>query len=140
METPIFHLDSVVKSRAEQMQDFDGPLDLILHLLSKNKMEIKDIQISVILDQYLQWMEQRKEMDLEVSSEFLVLAATLLQIKSKMLLPSEYEEEEEDPRDELVRRLVEYKMFKETLFATEIYNIICDKKIGNEYRLKQIIL
>ena len=56
METPIFHLEKVVKARAEDLEDFDGPLDLILSLLSKNKMEIKDIQISLILDQYLAWM------------------------------------------------------------------------------------
>lgn len=92
METPIFHLDSVVKSRAEQMQDFDGPLDLILHLLSKNKMEIKDIQISVLLDQYLQWMAKREEMNLEIASEFVTMMAHLVYIKSRMLLSVDDEE------------------------------------------------
>ncbi len=95
------------------LESFKGPLDLLLVLIKKNKVNIYDIPISEILEQYLAVMAEMKEMDLEVSSEFLVLAATLLQIKSKMLLPSENEEEEEDPRDELVRRLVEYKMFKE---------------------------
>ena len=70
MEAPIYHLEGVVKEKSENMADFVGPLDLILHLLSKNKMEIKDIQISLILDQYLQWMHQRREMDLEVASDF----------------------------------------------------------------------
>ena len=70
MDSPIYHLEGVVKAKTEDMEDFVGPLDLILHLLSKNKMEIKDIQISLILDQYLAWMAARKEMDLEVASEF----------------------------------------------------------------------
>ena len=67
MDTPTYHLEKVIKIREdEQMEDFEGPLDLILHLLSKNKMEIQDIQISVILEQYLSWMNARKELDLEV--------------------------------------------------------------------------
>ena len=74
------------------MEDFVGPLDLILHLLSKNKMEIKDIQISLILDQYLAWMAARKEMDLEVASEFVTMAAHLMYIKTRMLLSLEDEE------------------------------------------------
>ena len=74
IETPIFHLEKVVKARDEGLEDFNGPLDLILHLLSKNKMEIKDIQISLILDQYLAWMDRRKELDLEVASDFVAMA------------------------------------------------------------------
>ena len=69
MDAPIYHLEKVVKARSEDLEDFTGPLDLILALLSKNKMEIQDIQISVILDQYLAWMEQRKRLDLEVASD-----------------------------------------------------------------------
>ena len=68
MDGPIYHLEKVVKAKAEDLEDFTGPLDLILALLSKNKMEIKDIQISVILDQYLAWMDRRKELDVEVAS------------------------------------------------------------------------
>ena len=75
MDGPIYHLERVVKVKAEDLEDFVGPLDLILHLLNKNKMEIKDIQISLILDQYLQWMSQRKELDLEVASEFVTMAS-----------------------------------------------------------------
>ena len=86
METPIYHLEGVVKAKEEQMEDFVGPLDLILHLLSKNKLEIKDIQLSLILDQYLEWMDRRKEMDLEVASEFAAMAAHLIYIKTRMLL------------------------------------------------------
>lgn len=96
------------------VEAFKGPLDLLLVLIKKNKVNIYDIPISEILEQYLQVMDEMKEMDMEVSSEFLVLAATLLQIKSKMLLPkNDDENEEEDPREELVKRLLEYKIFKE---------------------------
>ena len=97
-----------------RVEAFEGPLDLLLTLIKKNKVNIYDIPISEILEQYLEVIAQMEALDLEISSEFLVLAATLLQIKSRMLLPAEDEEEEgEDPREELVRRLVEYKRFKE---------------------------
>lgn len=97
-----------------RVEAFEGPLDLLLTLIKKNKVNIYDIPISEILEQYLDAIAEMEKFDLEVSSEFLVLAATLLQIKSKMLLPAEDEEEEgEDPREELVRRLIEYKRFKE---------------------------
>lgn len=98
-----------------KLEHFEGPLDLLLTLIRKNKVSIYDIPISVILDQYLAVMQEMQEMDLEVSSEFLVLAATLLQIKSKMLLPKTEDENEEegDPREELVRRLLEYQKIKE---------------------------
>lgn len=100
-----------------KLDSFEGPLDLLLMLIRKNKVSIYDIPISIILDQYLAVMEEMKEMDLEISSEFLVLAATLLHIKSKMLLPKPEEETEDeaDPREELVRRLAEYKKVKESV-------------------------
>ena len=98
-----------------KLDSFEGPLDLLLMLIKKNKVNIYDIPIADILEQYLIVMQQMEELDLEMSSEFLVMAATLLQIKSKMLLPAEDDEEEEDPRTELVRRLVEYKRIKETI-------------------------
>ena len=99
-----------------KLETFEGPLELLLVLIKKNKVSIYDIPIAEILDQYMNVMAQMKEMDLELSSEFLVLAATLLQIKSKMLLPQETEEgEEEDPRAELVRRLIEYRRIKESM-------------------------
>lgn len=85
MDTPVYHLDGVVHSRS-QKENFDGPLDLILSLLSKNKMEIQDIQISLILDQYLAWMNRRQALDLEVASEFVIMAAHLVYIKTRMLL------------------------------------------------------
>ncbi len=86
MESPIYHLEAVVKAKSDDLEDFDGPLDLILALLSKNKMEIKDIQLSLILQQYFRWMEKRKEMDLEVASEFVTMASYLVDIKTRMLL------------------------------------------------------
>ena len=86
MEAPIYHLEGVVKAKEEHMEDFVGPLDLILHLLSKNKLEIKDIQISLILEQYMEWMNKRKELDLEVASDFVTMASQLVYIKTRMLL------------------------------------------------------
>ncbi|MFH1877431.1 MAG: segregation/condensation protein A [Candidatus Omnitrophota bacterium] len=96
---------------------FEGPLDLLLFLIKKEKIDIYDIPIARITRQYLEYMEIMQLLDLEIAGEFLVMAATLMHIKSKMLLPQEEgfaeEEEEEDPRDELVRRLLEYKKYKE---------------------------
>lgn len=93
---------------------FEGPLDLLLHLIEKNKVDIYDIPISEITSQYLEYIRSMEEEDLDVMSDFLVMAATLLKIKAKMLLPAKEEEEEEegDPREELVRRLIEYKIYK----------------------------
>ena len=93
---------------------FEGPLDLLLHLIEKNKVNIYDIPIVTITEQYLEYVNNMEEEDLDVMSEFLVMAATLIKIKSKMLLPKdeEVEDGEEDPREELVRRLLEYKMYK----------------------------
>lgn len=94
---------------------FEGPLDLLLYLIKKDDLDIKDIPIVDITDQYMQYIEVMKMLDLDLVGDFLVMAATLMQIKSKMLLPPDPVEEEEeiDPRDELARRLLEYKKFKE---------------------------
>ena len=95
---------------------FEGPLDLLLYLIKKNEMNICDIPIAQITDQYMAYIEMMKVLDLEVVGEFLVMAATLMQIKSRMLLPPDpaaEEEQEEDPRADLMRRLKEYKVFKE---------------------------
>ena len=93
---------------------FEGPLDLLLHLIDKNKIDIYDIPIVEITDQYMEYLHSMEKEDLGIMSEFLVMAATLLDIKCKMLLPKEVNEEgeEEDPRAELVQKLLEYKMFK----------------------------
>lgn len=97
-----------------KLEVFEGPLDLLLHLIDKNKIDIYDIPIVIITNQYLEYIRAMDTKDLEVMSEFLVMAATLLDIKCKMLLPKEVndEGEEEDPREELVRQLLEYKMYK----------------------------
>lgn len=97
-----------------KLQVFEGPLDLLLHLIEKNQVNIYDIPIVTITEQYLEYLEAMQTQDLDIMSEFLVMAATLLSIKAKMLLPKEEEaeEDEEDPRAELVRRLLEYKMYK----------------------------
>lgn len=100
-----------------RIENFEGPLDLLLHLIKKNEINIYDIPIAMIAQQYLSYIEAMKDLNLTVAGEFLVMAATLLQIKSKMLLPVEESAEDEDdgpdPREELVRRLLEYKTFKE---------------------------
>ena len=97
-----------------KINEFEGPLDLLLHLIAKNKFNIFDIPIVEITEQYLDYVNAMEESDLDIMSEFLVMAATLISIKAKMLLPKEEkdEPEEEDPRAELVRRLLEYKMYK----------------------------
>ena len=94
---------------------FEGPLDLLLYLIRKDDIDICNIPISVVTDQYMEYIDLMKVLDLDVVGEFLVMAATLIQIKSRMLLPPDptHEEEPDDPRDELVRRLQEYKLFKE---------------------------
>lgn len=93
---------------------FEGPLDLLLHLIEKNKIDIYDIPIVEITDQYMEYIHSMDQEDLGTMSEFMVMAATLLDIKCKMLLPKEINEEgeEEDPREELVQKLLEYKMYK----------------------------
>ena len=106
MENPVYKLEKVVRSRSEEMQDFEGPLDLILFLLGKNKMEIQDISISLICDQYIGWLEQRQKMDLEVASEFVTMASHLVYIKTRMLLSIE-DEEAQSEMDALIQSLEE---------------------------------
>lgn len=97
-----------------KLQVFEGPLDLLMHLIDKNKIDIYDIPIVTITEQYMDYINAMQRDDMEVTSEFLVMAATLIDIKCKMLLPKEVNEdgEEEDPRAELVEKLLEYKMYK----------------------------
>ena len=100
-----------------RIENFEGPLDLLLHLIKKSEINIYDIPIHLIAQQYLTYIEAMEDLNLTVAGEFLVMAATLIQIKSKMLLPVDEtavdEEDGPDPREELVRRLLEYKQFKE---------------------------
>lgn len=101
------------------LEAFEGPLDLLLHLIEKEKVDIYDIPIAKITDQYIEYINNMESVDLNMTSEFLLMAATLLEIKSKMLLPSNSSDDEEqlefeevDPREELVRKLLEYKKYK----------------------------
>ncbi len=99
-----------------KVQNFEGPFDLLFHLIEKNQINIYDIPINEITDQYMEYLFAMKELDLEIASEFLVMAATLLHIKSKLLLPDKKEKdvaEEIDPREELVLKLIEYKKYKD---------------------------
>ena len=109
--------ESQLDSIKIKVQAFEGPLDLLVHLIKKNKMNVYDIQISVITKQYLEYLDLMQELNLDVASEFLVMSATLIHIKSKMLLPRPETAagdtlEEEDPRDSLVQRLLEHQKFK----------------------------
>lgn len=105
MDSPVYKLEQVVQSR-EGLEDFEGPLDLILFLLSKNKIEIQDIPIALILDQYLEYLELRQKMDLEIASEFVAMAAQLMFIKTRMLLSIE-DEEAQSEMDQLIKSLEE---------------------------------
>jgi segregation and condensation protein A len=107
---------------------FEGPLDLLLHLIQQQEIDIKDIPIAKITRQYLETLELMRELDLEVAGEFLVMAATLMRIKARMLLPPAIaEEEEEDPRQALVRQLVEYSRFKEA--AVDLARLESDRRL-----------
>lgn len=101
------------KKYAIKIENFEGPLDLLCHLIDKNKMNIYDIHLSEITDQYIDYINSMEAMNLEVTSEFLVMASTLLYLKSKKLLPSQVEEEQELTEEELLRRIIEYKKYKE---------------------------
>lgn len=107
MDSPVYKLEQVVQSR-EGLEDFEGPLDLILFLLSKNKIEIQDIPIALILDQYLEYLDLRQKMDLEIASEFIAMAAQLMFIKTRMLLSIE-DEEAQSEMDQLIKSLEERK-------------------------------
>ena len=114
MTEPTYHLSHVVRSKNEEPQDFSGPLDVILLLLSRNKIEIRDIQISVILEQYLAYLDEMKRMDLEIASEFITMASQLVLIKTKMLL-SEAERQEGLSEMELLIQSLEQRQRQEIL-------------------------
>ncbi len=112
-----------------QLEIYEGPLDLLLHLVKKNEVSITDIPIAAITEQYLATLDLMQSLNLDVAGEFLVMAATLVHIKSKMLLPpgeedADEEEDGTDPRDELVRRLLEYQQFKEAAEELEKREIL----------------
>jgi len=118
IEPPDIGVETAESSYRVRLDEFEGPLDLLLHLIKKSEINIYDIPIAVITKQYLEYISLMKDLNLEVAGEFLVMAATLIHIKSRMLLPDDSEGDDEDdsgedPRAELVRRLLEYKQFKE---------------------------
>lgn len=116
---------------------FEGPLDLLLHLIDKNKIDIYDIPIVEITNQYMDYISQMEKEDLNVMSEFLVMAATLLDIKCKMLLPKEVNEEgeEEDPRQELVEQLLQYKMYKYMSYELRDRECIGEKRMYRDVNI-----
>ena len=102
------------KKYAIKINNFEGPLDLLCHLIDKNKMDIYDIQISQITDQYIDYLSKMEELNLEIASEFLVMASTLIYLKSKNLIPKQGEDDEEElTEEELIRQIIEYKKYKE---------------------------
>ena len=109
---------------AIKLENFEGPLDLLCHLIDKNKMDIYDIKLSEITDQYIEYINQMERMNLEITSEFLIMASTLLYIKSKNLLPTEVEDERELTEEELLQRIIEYKKYKEiSKKIKELYDV-----------------
>lgn len=132
---------------AIKIENFEGPLDLLCHLIDKNKMDICDIKISEITDQYIEYINQMEKLNLEITSEFLIMASTLLYLKSKTLLPVQQEEEKELTEEELLRRIIEYKKYKEItkklkerygMYSKRIYKLPDDvilpkQKLDKEY-------
>ena len=112
------------KKYSIKVENFEGPLDLLCYLIDKNKMNIYEININEITDQYIDYLKEQEKLNLEIASEFIVMASTLLYFKSKKLLPKQEEETEEITEEELIRRIVEYKKFKE-ISKTFKENILC---------------
>ena len=107
MGEPRYHLEGIVRTRSEEMEDFEGPLDVIFLLLSKNKIEIQDVSISAILEQYLAYLDEMKRLDMEIASEFISMASHLMLIKTKMLLSAAEQQEAQSELDQLRQSLIE---------------------------------
>ena len=123
---------------AIKIDNFEGPLDLLCHLIDKNKMDIYDIKINEIADQYIEYLNQMEEMNLDIASEFIIMASTLIYLKSKSLLPKQEEAEEELTEEELIQRIIEYKKYKEiTKKMKEFYSQsgMCLSKMPDEIKL-----
>lgn len=124
---------------AIKIENFEGPLDLLCYLIDKNKMDISDIKISEITEQYLEFLKANEDMNLEIASEFLIMASNLVLLKSKNLLPKEIEAEAELTEEELLRKIIEYKKYKEvSLLLKENYNLYKNRlfKKPDEIELK----
>lgn len=136
-----------------KLENFEGPLDLLCHLVDKNKMDINDVKISDITDQYIEYINAMKEANLDLTSEFVLMASTLLYIKSKKLLPKQVEDEAELTEEELVSRIIEYKKYKEITkklkenfyeYSKRLYKLpdkieLPKRKLENKYNMNQLI-
>lgn len=129
MLEPQYHLEGIVKTRSEEMEDFEGPLDVIVVLLSKNKIEIQDVSITAILEQYLAYLDEMKRLDIEIASEFITMASHLMLIKTKMLLSAAEQAEAESELDLLRQSLLE-RQRKEAM--EQIRNAISELEPRNE--------
>ena len=124
------------KKYAIKIDNFKGPLDLLCHLIDKNKMNIYDINLREITDQYIEFLKEQEKLNLEIASEFIVMASTLLFLKSKKLLPKQEEEEEEITEEELIRRIIAYKKYKEiSKTLKEKYIIFSNRYYGSEEKI-----
>lgn len=125
-----------------KLEKFEGPLDLLLHLIDKNKIDIYDIPISQITDQYLEYVQAMDHEDMNITSEFMVMAATLIDIKCRMLLPREINEEgeEEDPREELVRALLEHKQYRYMAEKLRVYMDEAGNRVTSGQRFPKEVL
>ena len=138
MNNKIISLES--KKYELRLDNFEGPLDLLCYLIDKNKMDIYKVSISDITDQYIQYLKEQEELNLEIASEFLVMASTLLLIKSKGLLPKVEEEEEEITEEELLRRIIDYKKYKEISKVFKEKKIELQKqKIKKKFKMENIV-
>ena len=125
------------KKYSIKIDNFEGPLDLLCYLIDKNKMNIYDVNLSDITDQYIEFLNAMEEMNLEIASEFIVMASTLLYFKSKKLLPKQEDEEEEITEEELIRRIIEYKKYKEiSTVLKENYKIYSNRYYKGQEEIK----
>ena len=125
------------KKYSIKLDNFQGPLDLLCYLIDKNKMNIYDVNLNEIADQYIAYLNAMEKMNLEIASEFVVMASTLLYLKSKKLLPKQEEEEEEITEEELIKRIIEYKKFKEiSKVLKENYNLFSDRFFKDQEQIK----
>ena len=125
------------KKYSIKIDNFEGPLDLLCYLIDKNKMNIYDVNLTEITNQYIEYLNAMEEMNLEIASEFIVMASTLLYLKSKNLLPKQEEEEEEITEEELIRRIIEYKKFKEiSKVFKENYSIYANRFYKGQEEIK----
>ena len=125
------------KKYSIKIDNFEGPLDLLCFLIDKNKMNIYDVNLTEITNQYIEFLNAMEELNLEIASEFIVMASTLLYLKSKKLLPKQEEEEEEITEEELIRRIIEYKKFKEiSKTLKENYNLYSNRFYKGQEEIK----